>query len=125
MGKTPMKISEMPSKVMLISKSLDSISYRFACDCISKEHDVHIDFELDKELGIMTLFFYKKMWYADWWYHKNWIGRMVRRVRGCFRLLFIGEIEIEGDIVISGEAHINSLIRLLEDGKEYLVKETR
>ena len=110
---------EMPFKAMIISESKEWISYRLACSCTSPDHDVHIDIELDKECDIVTLTFYKKMQYADWWgIEQNFIRRIWRRISGAWKLIWSGEIELEEEMLLMEERHIDSFIAILNKAKQ-------
>ena len=114
-----MSDKEMPFKAMIISESKEWISYRLACSCTSPDHDVHIDIELDKECDIVTLTFYKKMQYADWWgIEQNFIRRIWRRISGAWKLIWSGEIELEEEMLLMEERHIDSFIAILNKAKQ-------
>ena len=114
-----MSDKEMPFKAMIISESKEWISYRLACSCTLPDHDVHIDIELDKEHDIVTLTFYKKMRYADWWgVNQNFIRRIWRRILGVWKLIWFGEIELEEEMLLMEERHIDSFIAILNKAKQ-------
>jgi len=57
--------SFVSKKVMLVEERKDSITYRVSCSCLNPNCDVWIDFEIDKEFNLVSLIFYKDVYYFD------------------------------------------------------------
>lgn len=100
----------------------NAVFYRIACDCGSNEHDLHIEFEKDPEIPEMIfLNFYKKLeWSSYWGDDDKWYKNLRNRIKGALKILFKGYIEVEESFILGGEEHIDSFIKALEEGKQYL-----
>jgi len=99
----------------------DSIYYRVECDCGSNEHDVVIEFEIDKEIpGIIFLNFHKTIAWASHWGELNWLQGMWKRIKCSFIMLFTGYVELEETFILQKESNIDGFIEALIEGKEYI-----
>ena len=99
----------------------NSIFYRVACSCGDDEHDLTIEFERDPKCPDMIfLNFYKDLAWSSYWGDTNFFSRLWRKLKTSLRILFVGYIEIEESFIIEGENHIDSFIKALEEGKEYI-----
>jgi len=98
----------------------DAIFYRLLCYCGSDDHAIALELERDKELDMLFLRMFTKMEWNVYWEDVNWMTRLYRKVKAAFKLLFYGYIELEEELVINGERHINDFIKALEEGKAYL-----
>lgn len=109
-------------RVMKTNEFEDSVYYRATCSCGSDEHDITIEFEIDKDIDHMIfLNFYKKVyWSANWKSNDNWFKNILFRIKGAFKILFFGYLELQEDFILEGEEHIDSFINALKEGKEYL-----
>jgi len=107
--------------VMKIDKYENSITFRLACDCTDHDHDTTITFERDKKVeGMYFIYFHKMMVWSCYWGHNKWFPRQWRKIKALLKLLFTGYIEIDEEIVLRGEEHINSFIKALEEGKKHM-----
>lgn len=108
-------------RVMKTNEYENSIFYRVACSCGSDDHDLTIEFERDPKIPDMIFInFYKDLAWSSYWGDSNFFGRMWRRFKTSLRIFFIGYIEVEESFILQGEEHIDSFIRALEEGKEYI-----
>lgn len=100
----------------------DSIYYRAACSCADNEHDVTIEFEIDKEIPSMIfLNFHKKIaWCSHWGDNLNFFGRVWKRIKCSFLMLFTGYVELEESFILQDEENIDGFIEALIEGKEYV-----
>ena len=129
----------------------NSITYRCACDCGEAEHDVWIDFEYDKELGMLFLNFYIDVFFFDsfrrdvlWFddvvekfkerefkeatydFFDNSLFHYWRnfryRLRKAVRILFTGYLKMNEDFILRDVDHIDNFIRALEEGKNLILE---
>jgi hypothetical protein len=101
----------------------DSIYYRIACGCGSNDHDLTIEFEYDKDLpDMVSLNLYKKLVWTSHYGTGNFITRFWKRITGALKVLFLGYIEVEESLILRDEGHIDSFIKALEEGKQYIQK---
>jgi len=95
-----------------------TVFYRISCACDEPEHDLSVEFEWDD--GIMELFFYKTIYWKHYYAHYPWYNKLWKRISASFKLLFGGYLEMQGDILIMEEQHIDSFIEALQEGKTKL-----
>jgi len=101
----------------------DSIYYRAACSCGSNEHDVTIEFEIDKNVpSMLFLNFYKNIAWSSHWGVLNWFEIIWKRIKCSLRMLFTGYVELEESFIIKGEEDIDFFIDALIEGKTYITK---
>jgi len=110
-------------RVMKTSEFNDAVFYRAACSCGSDDHDLAIEFERDPKIPDMIfLNFYKDLAWSSYWGDTNFFSRMWRRLKTSLRILFMGYIEVEESFILQGEEHIDSFIKALEEGKQFIKK---
>jgi len=106
--------------VMKTNEFKDSIYYRAACSCGSKEDDVTIEFERDEEIPSMIfLNFYKNIGWCSHWGTLNWFERVWKRIKCSMVMLFTGYVELEESFILSKD-NIEPFIKALIEGEEYL-----
>lgn len=106
--------------IMKTDEFENSVYYRAACSCGTNEHDVTIEFEIDKDPTILYLNFYKNINWASSWEDLNWFKIIWKRIKCSFRVFFTGYIELEESFIIRGEDDIDDFIDALIEGKKYL-----
>jgi len=97
-----------------------SVFYKVDCACGDDEDILTFELEVDEEY--LTLTTYQKLMWSSYWGFPNWFIRVWSRIKKAFVVLFTGEINVEGSIILSGEEHIQSFIDALEEGKQYVKK---
>jgi len=97
-----------------------SVFYRISCDCDDAEHDMMIEFEFDR--GIMEIFLYKTFYWKHYYAWCHWYEKIWKRISASARILFGGYIEMQGDLLIVEEEHIDAFIEALQEGKGKLKK---
>jgi hypothetical protein len=107
-----MKTLELPDQ--------QAVYYSIACDCGNKDHDMEVDFEWDD--GIMEMFLYKTFYWKDYYVNYSWYFKIWKRISASLKLLFGGYVEMQGDILIMEEEHIDSFIEALQEGKRKIVE---
>lgn len=107
-------------RAMKTNEFKDAIYYRVACDCDDPEHDIQLVFEADE--GIVTLTFYGTMQAWSWGYgcRPNFIKRLWWRFKAPLLFFFRGYTEVSRDMVILNEEHVESLVKVLKEGTDYL-----
>jgi len=103
--------------VMELSKTKNWILYRAACKCLSSDHDITIEIEVD-DYDFIYLTFYKEISASS--YNKNWFLEKMNRIKMAFKILFTGYINTESDFILGGETQINDFLAAIESGKNYL-----
>ena len=57
----------------------------------------------------------------DSYYRKsNFFTRILKRFTGACRMIFLGRIEVEGNLILSGEDHVQAFISALQEGLKKL-----
>ena len=109
-------------RVMVTEKFDDAIFYRVGCDCGEPSCDLTLVLEKDKELPeFILLNFYENMEWCSYWVDDNkWYKNFWSRIKAACKILFTGYISVENTLVLRGEKHIDSFIKALEEGKQYL-----
>ena len=97
-----------------------SVYYRISCDCDDIEHDMEIEFEWDR--GVMEMFLYKTFYWKHFYSAYPWYNRLMKRIFASIKLLFGGYIEMQGDLLIMEEEHVDSYIDALKEGKGQIIK---
>ncbi len=115
-------------KIMVEGEFSKSIMYRAACDCGSPDHDLVIDMEFDKELGLTILTFYEKVEFSPYYWgnteDSKWVafkgkmGALKRRVKAAFKLLTGSHLEYDSTFIMYGEDQIDDLIKAFEYARE-------
>jgi len=108
---------EISYKVMKTLEFPDqqAVYYSIACDCGDIDHNMEVDFEWDD--GIMEMFLYKTFYWKEYYRCLPWYERVWKRISASLKLLFGGYVEMQGDILIMEEEHIDSFIEALQEGK--------
>ena len=109
-------------RVMKIHDSENAVFYRICCDCLDSDHDATLILEFDEEdPKILTLTMYQKVRWCDFYhYNDNWIGKIISRIKTCYRILLKGWIEFEGSMIFIEEEHVENFIQGLQEGKTKL-----
>jgi len=119
--------SKFPMKVCNSTVFEDSIWYVFHCDCGSHDHAATIEIEYDKKLNLISLNFYKDFEYFNW--SDGYLDKVIncwKRFKTAMRILFVGYIEVNADMIINGTDHVDAFIDALIEGRNYVaVKEER
>jgi len=101
----------------------DAIFYRASCSCSDKQCDLELELELDKEINMINLNIYEDLYYSSYWKTDNWFADKWYRIKASLRLLFTGEIKVEGSFMFEGEEHINDFLKTLKQGMAQLKTE--
>lgn len=108
-------------RVMKTNEFEDAVYYRVACSCGSNEHDVAIEFEINKETpNMLFINFYKDMEWCSHWGSTNFLQRIWLKTKAIFRIIFTGYIELNEALILNGDEHIKELIEVLEEGYNYV-----
>jgi hypothetical protein len=100
----------------------DAIWFKTICDCTHNDCTQTIAIEQDKDLnGAITIQLYNNIYLRA--YYEKWYKNLWRRIKLAFRILFIGWIEMEGDIILRGE-DIKSYFTALETAYTNLQRST-
>lgn len=100
------------------SKNGPSIFYKVECDCGGEDDILTFELEFDKDFGDITLHHYCKMQWADYWGFPNFFQKYWRRIKCAFKVLFTGYIEVDHEMIIYGEPHVQSIIDAYIEGKQ-------
>ena len=106
-------------RVMKIHEFDKSVFYRVACDCTDPEHDMTIELEVDED--ILGLHIYSNLETSIYWGYNNWFTRQYKKIKYCFRLIFLGYIEVEQEFLFMEEEHINDFIKALQEGRDTML----
>ena len=139
--------SKFKKKTSLIEKWKNSVMYRCECACGSTEHDVVLDFEIDKEFGDISLNFYKHISFSHYYIYRDvlWFDKILKqkniiaallyylkntliyfvrifwcRLKNASKLLFTGYLRMESSFLIDKGDHIDSFILALQEGRNIL-----
>lgn len=103
-------------RVMKTHEFKNSVYYRIACDCTDEEHDLTL--ELDWDDGILTLHFFGNLEVSKWGAYYNWFERQWWKIKKTFDLWFNGYFEVNYEMMILDEEHLDSFIEALQEGKD-------
>ena len=144
--------SQFKKKVSLIDKYPDSVTYRVECSCGDNEHDVTIDFEIDKKFNDISLNFYKDISFSHYYIYRDvlWFDKIVKqknivvallfylkntliypmrvfwcRLKAATRILFTGYLKMESDFMIDNNEHIDNFILALQEGRGLINKQNK
>jgi len=105
------------NKIMKISDGF----YRYACSCGDPKCDIGLYFDYAGP-GYITLNMYKTLTVSDFCIDENWFSMVYTRIKLSLKLLFTGELTVEGDLVVTSEEDVKSLIDGLYEGIEHIRK---
>lgn len=117
---------ELGKGVMLLGEWDSAIMYRVACDCKDSEHDVTIDMEFDKRLGMIFLQLYADVEYCHYDIDASAFEKFRnywRTVKAAFRLVFTGYLKTNTEFLLQDLDHIDSFIALLKRGRTLCAKQ--
>ena len=99
-----------------------SVFYKIACACMGGDDcDCGIDFNVDNDFGGIEVDFYQNINWADY-YNNNWFfTRWWARVKVALKVLWTGEMKLEGGFIVQGEEHIDSIIEAWQEGKRKMI----
>lgn len=109
-------------RVMKTDEFKDAIFYRISCAHSSAEHDLDIEFERDVDFkdDIFLNLYSKLAWSSYWKDDDKWYKNLWWRIKGAFKIIFKGYVEVHESFILEGEEHIDSFINALEEGKKYV-----
>ena len=110
------------NNVMEINNQDTLIFYRVACACGDNECDCDIIFEHDKNINDISINFYKNLYWHDYYNHDMFITRWLARLKLSLKILFTGNVKVQGEFLIQSEEHINNFIMALQEGKKKIQK---
>jgi hypothetical protein len=113
--------------------------------CGSEACDLTLELEIDKELRMINMNFYKDLYYCSYWGDpkdrstlKLLYGRIFKkeppdlliellsdlwlRIKGAVRLLLTGRIKVSESFIFGNDKQIDSFIKALDEGKAALTK---
>lgn len=96
------------------------VYYKVDCDCGSDDHI--LSFEIEHDESMLSLITYQKLSWSSYYSYNNIFGRLWRKIKAIFKLIFLDYIDIEGSIILQGEEHIQNFIDALEEGREQVKK---
>lgn len=104
-------------------ESENSVMYRAVCSCTDNHHDQTLSLEYneynDEQPGLLELTIYHEIWYPDW-KEENWFKKIWKRIKVSSKLLFTGEVELEGGFMFSGKEAVKDYIDALSSGLKKL-----
>jgi len=107
------------NRIMKMDEYKDHIQYRAACQCGNPDCDMHLFFEVDKELNNITLQIYKNLTWASYWQSTNWFHEMWVRIKTAFKILFTGYIRVEETFIMQ-ENQIKDFVISLQEATDKL-----
>lgn len=111
--------SKTTFRVMKTHEFENSVFYRIACDCADPEHDMSMEMSVDK-FPVMELNLYWNTETTLFWGTSNWFKLQWDKLKIITRLIFTSRITLQGNFLLCDEAHINSLIDALKEGRDKL-----
>lgn len=132
------------------SKNFNTVSYRVGCACFDNDDNLEFRLEFDKKDGIVSLEFYTKMHYypnreeaeLEKWLNKikdkykrfgfmweliyeiKWkvanFNTFIRRLKDAYKVIAQKEIEMQDDLLITDEEHIENFILALTEGMNFV-----
>ncbi len=118
--------SKFQKGISLLHQFENSLCYSMECDCGDRECGAVIEIELDADCQLILLHFYKDVYFDCWKYSdpgfKNYIKRILYRIKKSLVLLFTGQIKLSSDFIIKDIDSINTFIKALQEGRNYCLK---
>ena len=109
------------NNVMKMDEWENSVWYKVGCSCGGGDDcDCQFEFEFDDEFGQISMNFYKRLNWADYYYADKWYERYWVRIKQVCKLLWTGETEVEGHFIVQSVEHMNAFIEALQEGKQKL-----
>ena len=103
----------------------DSICYKIDCDCGNSDCGISMWMKYNKECNSIFLSMYQNTKFDSWRYSDNGFINMIKRIiykwKQAIRLIFTGEISLEGELVLINLDHINNVIEALQEGRDYCI----
>ncbi len=96
--------------------------YKIACDCGAGECDSTIAFEIDKDFGDIEVNFYQNIKWADYWKNEWFFTRWWARIKVALKVLWTGEMRLEGGFIVQGEDHMNSFVDAVQEGRDKMIQ---
>lgn len=106
--------------IMLTDEFSDVDYYQIACECNSKDHNIMVEIEYNKEEDMVSMYFYKDLYWCPYWAH-SFIMDIWYRIKACFRMLFTGYIELE-ETFLFHEDQMDDVIFALTASKIKMMK---
>jgi hypothetical protein len=121
--------TKFPPGFALIEETDKWIMWRVPCGCGSVEHDLTFDVEWDREINDVRMNIYGKIETPSSYYHSNWWiekwGNICRRISIAFRVLLVGYVSCEVDLLFRTERDIRDLAVVLLDVIEKMKESSR
>jgi hypothetical protein len=113
--------------VMKYNESNNGISYKIMCDCSDNDCTTTLMVGCDEDL--MNITFYKKFYFFYRSMHPdNILDKIIDkyksikwRIKTSIKILFVGYIELETDIILSNVEHIDNLIEAVTNCREFYI----
>ena len=100
-----------------------SIYYKVSCACGGGDDcDCGIDFEIDKDFGDIEVNFYQVIKWADYWKCNWFFTRWWARIKVALKILWTGEMRLEGGFLVQGQEHIDSILDAWQEGKLRMIQ---
>jgi hypothetical protein len=97
----------------------DMVFYRINCSC-GCDDKLDISLEYDKEFNLISMEFYKKLYWKEYFSDGNVFVRFWYRIRDSLKLLLFGYLEIEESLMLESTEQLDSFIEALQEGKAKL-----
>lgn len=115
-------------KVALADQGLNHKTYQLLCNCGDPSHNWIIDIEMEKDFGLQMIV-YGDVYYYEYWKDGTFFEQLIEKLKAFWRrlgkvvkLLCTGYLEMNADLLILDEKHLNSFINILQEGKDYCLK---
>lgn len=97
-----------------------TVFYKLDCTCSSDDHI--LTFILEHDESMVSVCMNQQLSWSSYYGFNNIFGRTWRKIKAIIRLIFLDYIEVEGEVILQGEEHIQNFIDALEEGKEQVKK---
>ena len=99
-----------------------SVFYKISCACMGGyDCDCSIDFVFDEDFGDIEVEFCQNIKWADYWNNNWFFTRLWARIKAALKVLWTGEMKLEGGFIVQGQEHIDSIIEAWQEGKEKML----
>jgi len=109
------------------------LSYTLACNCGSPDCAVRIDYEVEKDGFYISMCFSKKLIWSynsgiNYWTEKSLFRKYIQRptqifsarFKAALRIMFTGYIDVDGDIILQDERHIQAISDGLQEAHKIM-----
>ncbi len=106
------------SNIETIWDDKNSKRFRTSCNCGDTKCGICIDIEYCKDTNMVEMILYCPVSAREYFGYSNFFSVLWGRIKLSLKVLFLGEIELEGVFYFRGQEQINEFADALKDSAE-------